>query len=252
MNSTPSCSSVDKSEIIPPVIGGSGLENSVQEGVLPAELEFYQSYRWSLNSHLTVREAVGHLGEEVERLSIVPSGWEIGEVATNIFLLSCGLLNCVDGHLRGLALRLPSRVGRTVVGRGANRFAETISAYPWSRRRVGRLRDQWLSDLNNFLSLIVGQRAVDAKRVSDLGHKLTRLGSLLPTELLGKRLAIASPFSHLDLTPNDVVRLGGIFVRRFPERAQPLLIVGIRTAGSYFGSLLGRCSKLKAIAVWSF
>jgi hydroxymethylpyrimidine pyrophosphatase-like HAD family hydrolase len=238
MNSTPSWSSVDKSEIVPPVIGGSGLENSVQEGVLPAELEFYQFYRWSLNPHLTVREAVGRLGEEVERLSTVPSGWEIGEVATNIFLLSCGLLNCVDGHLRGLALRLPSRVGRTAVGRGATRFMETISVNSWSYRRVSRWRGQWLSDLNDFLSLIVSPRAVDAKRLSDSGHKLARLGSLLPTELLGKRLAIPSPFSHLDLTPNDVLRLGGIFVRRFPERAQPVLIVGLRTAGSYFAPLL--------------
>ena len=168
----------------------------------------------------------------------MPNGWQVGEVATNIFLLSCGLLNCMDGHLRGAALRLPSCVERTVVGRSANRFAETISADPWSRRSVGRLRDQWLLDLNSFLSLIVSQRVVNAKRFSDSGHKLVRLGSLLPKPLLGKRLAIPSPFSHLDLTPNDVLRLGDIFVRRFPERAQPLLIVGIRTAGSYFAPLL--------------
>jgi hydroxymethylpyrimidine pyrophosphatase-like HAD family hydrolase len=238
MNLIPSCNSVDNSKIVPLVIGGAGLENSAQQGVLPAELEFYQSYRWSLNPHLTVGEAVGHLGEEVERLSIVPSGWEIGEVATNIFLLSCGLLNCIDGHLRGLALRLPGRVERTLVGRSANRFTEIISAYPWSKQSVGRWRDQWLLHLNDFLSLIVGQRIVDAKRLSDSGHKLARLASLLPTPLVGKRLAIPSPFSHLDLTPNDVLRLGDIFVRRFPERAQPLLIVGIRTAGSYFAPLL--------------
>ena len=104
--------------------------------------------------------------------------------------------------------------------------------------RVSRWREQWLSDLNNFLSLIVSPREVDAKSLSDAGHKLARLGSLLPTELLGKRLAIPSPFSHLDLTPNDVLRLGDIFVRRFPERAQPVLIVGLRTAGSYFAPLL--------------
>jgi hydroxymethylpyrimidine pyrophosphatase-like HAD family hydrolase len=238
MNSTQLRSSGDKSKVLPPVIGGSGLQNFVQEAVLPAELEFYQSYHWSLNPHLTVREAIGRLGEEVEKVSIVPSDWEIGEVATNIFLLSCGLLNCVDGHLRGLALRLPGRVGRTVVGRGANRFAETISAYPWSQRRVGRLRDQWRSHLDNFLKLIVSQRAVDAKRLSDSGHKLARLGSLLPRKLLGNRLAIPSPFSHLDLTPNDVLLLGRIFMQRFPGRAQPLLIVGMRTAGSYFAPLL--------------
>ena len=40
-----------------------------QEGVLPEELEFYQSYDWCLNPHLTVGEAVRHLGEEIDKLS---------------------------------------------------------------------------------------------------------------------------------------------------------------------------------------
>src|SRR6476646_10002718 len=103
MNSSPPYSTNDESEVLAPPVGGFGLEHSAQAGVLPAELEFYESYHWSLNPHLTVGEAIGHLGEEVEKLSIVPSGWEIGEVATNIFLLSCGLLNRLAGPLRGLA-----------------------------------------------------------------------------------------------------------------------------------------------------
>jgi len=238
MNSSPSRGPTNGSEVLEPPVIGSDLEHSVQAGVLPAELEFYQTYHWSLNPHLTVREAIGHLGEEVERLSIVPSGWVIDEVTTNIFLLSCGLLNCVDGHLRGLALRLPSRVEGTAIGRGATRFVEAISNSPWSQRKVGRWRQQWLSDLNNFLSLIVSPRASDAKSLADSGHKLTRLGSLLPPKLLTKQLAIPSPFSHLDLTPNDVLRLGEFFVGRFPKRAQPVLIVGLRTSGSYFAPLL--------------
>jgi hydroxymethylpyrimidine pyrophosphatase-like HAD family hydrolase len=61
---------------------------------------------------------------------------------------------------------------------------------------------------------------------------------LFPTELLVKRFGIPSPFAHLDLTPNDVLRLGDRFMERFPERAQPLLIVGLRTSGSYFAPLL--------------
>lgn len=238
MNTSPSCRTTNASEVLEPPVIDSGLEHSAEAGVLPAELEFYQTYHWSLNPHLTVREAIGHLGEEVERLSIVPSGWKIDEVATNIFLLSCAVLNCVDGQLRGLALRLPSRVERTAIGHGATRFVESISNSPWSQRTVSRWRQQWLSDLNNFLSLIVSPRAIDAKSLADAGHKLTRLGWLLPPKLLTKRLAIPSPFSHLDLTPNDVLRLGNFFVRRFPEREQPVLIVGLRTSGSYFAPLL--------------
>ena len=238
MNSNLPCVAASESDVLEPPALDCGLEHSAQTGVLPAELEFYQSYHWSLNPHLTVGEAIGHLGEEIERLSIGLKDWQIREVVTNIFLLSCGLLNSVDGYLRGHALRLPSRVERTAVGRGATRFVETVSISPWSHRKVSRWRKQWLSELNKFLSLLVGPGAIDAKGLADSGHRLTRLGSLLLPELLTKRLAIPSPFSHLDLTPNDVLRLGDSFVRRFPQRAQPLLIVGLRTAGSYFAPLL--------------
>ena len=224
--------------LAPPVID-SGLEHPAQDDISPTELEFYQSYAWCLNPHLTLGETVAHLGEEVHRLSIVPDDWQISEVATNIFLLSCGVLNCVDGHLRGPSLRLPGRVSATIFGRGANRFVETISDRPWSQRRVARWRERWLSDLNDFLSLIVGGQVNDAASLAGAGQRLiARLRSPLPAELLSKRLGIPSPFGHLDLTPNDVLRLGDCFVQRFPDRAQPILLVGLRTSGSYFAPLL--------------
>ena len=38
------------------------------QGVLPAELEFHESYAWCLNPHLTVREAIVRLRDEIDRL----------------------------------------------------------------------------------------------------------------------------------------------------------------------------------------
>ena len=240
MQSSAPCSLADNElEMLSPPVPGSSLEHCAHEGLLSAELEFYQSYDWCLNPYLTVSEAIGHLCEEVEKLSTVEHGWQIGEVATNIFLLSCGLLNCIDGYFRGLTFNLPSRVAGTVVGRGATRFVETVSDKPWSQRRVARWRERWLSDLNDFLLLIVGRQALDAKCLAESGHRLTTdLGLMLPADLQAKRLATPSPFSHLDLTPNDVLRLGACFVRRFPDRAQPILLLGLRTSGSFFAPLL--------------
>ena len=83
---------------------------SAPQGCLPAELNFYQAYSWCLSPHLTACEAIEHLRGELDRLAIVPNGWQLGEVATNVFLLSGGLLNCVDEYLRGPALRLPAPV----------------------------------------------------------------------------------------------------------------------------------------------
>ena len=41
-----------------------------------------------------------------------------------------------------------------------------------------------------------------------------------------------------DLTHVDVLALGKSYVSRFPDRSQAILLVGLRTSGSYFAPLL--------------
>ena len=215
------------------------LPEDLQNGLLPDELEFYQYYDWCLNPHLRVGDAVHHLGEEINKLSTLSNSWQIGEVTTNIFLLSCGLLDCVDGYLRGAALPLPGQLAATVVGRGVVRFVEAISAKPWSRRRVARWREHWLASLNNFLLLVVGPQAIETTSLAEAGRKLMMLlKSPFPSDLQARRLGVPNPFSRLDLTQKDVLALGEFFVRRFPDRSQPILLIGLRTSGSYFVPLL--------------
>jgi hypothetical protein len=48
---------------------------STRQDLLPAELDFYSAYDWCLDPHLTIREAIGHLRGEIDRLKIVPEGW---------------------------------------------------------------------------------------------------------------------------------------------------------------------------------
>jgi hypothetical protein len=207
-------------------------------GALPEELEFYQFYDWCLNPYITVNEAIEHLGEEVEKPSVVRFSWQIGEVTTNIFLLSCGLLNCIDVHLLGAKLRLPKRLAAGVVGRGLSRFVEAILDKPWSRR-LARLRERWLSRLNDFLSLIVLEQAVSPIGLAESARRLmTLLEYPLPADLQAQRLATPVAFRRLDLTQRDFSSLGASFVRRFPDRTQPILLLGLRTAGSYVAPLL--------------
>ena len=225
--------------MLAPSLVSSVSDRHAQEGVLPAELEFYQSYDWCLNPYLTVNEASHYLRGELTKLATMPNGWQVSEVTTNIFLLSCGLLNCVDEYLRGAALRLPARLGATVVGRGAARFVETISDKPWSRRQVRRWREHWLASLNNFLLPIVRLQPVEPACLAEAGRRLMMLlESPLPSDLRGVRLGTPTPFSRLDLTQKDFLALGKSFVRRFPERTQSILVVGLRTSGSYFAPLL--------------
>lgn len=223
--------------LAPPVLD-SVLDHHTQEGVLPAELEFYQSYDWCLNPYPTVSEMIRHLRGELDRLAVVPNGWQVGEVATNIFLFSCGLLNCIDEYLRGPALRIPKRVAGTFAGRSLSRFMEIISDKPLSRRRVARWRERWLVSVNDFLSPIVRQQPEPTSLVEASRGLMLLLRFPLPSQLQAQRVAVANPFSRLDLTQKDILTLGESFVSQFSDRTQPILLVGLRTSGSYFAPYL--------------
>jgi hydroxymethylpyrimidine pyrophosphatase-like HAD family hydrolase len=209
--------------------------------VLPEELDFYQAYDWCLNPHLTVHEAVGHLRDELDRLAIVPNGWQSREVATNILLLSGALLNCIDEYLRGATLRLPKRMAAMGVFLTAKWTTETISEAVSLRHRaqVRRWRDGWLSGLNDFLpGLVAAQTSGEISFAAVGGRLVEQLRSPLPHDLLAKRIGIPSPFRRLDMTHVDVLSMGQSFVARCPDRAQKILLMGLRTSGSYFAPLL--------------
>lgn len=216
-------------------------ESHLPHGVLPAELDFYEGHAWCLNPHPMVREAVDRLRDEIDGLASVPRGWQCGEAVTNVFLLSCGLLNSVDEYLRGPGLRLPWRVAAMPLGRGARWVADNVvdGLRPRSRAPVRRWRNAWLAGLNDFLSAVVAGQTYEPTAFVETGAKLAMLlRSPLPANLQAERIAIPSAFRRLDLTHLDVLALGRSYVRRFPDRSQPVLLVGLRTSGAYFAPLL--------------
>lgn len=227
-------------------VSGEPIEIVKREDVLASELEFYRNYEWCLNPYVTVRDAFEHLHDESEKLvagSI--SEWQIAEVATNLFLLSCGVLNCLDEYLRGPAIALPARLAANSAVRGAGRLFSLASAPRLSRRRLARWREQWLNAIVEFLSLMLPGKAVDVGRLAQGARKLTISAQSMPlSALLDAHLGAPTPFSRLDLTHHDLFALGERYVERFHDRGQFILIVGLRTSGSYFAPLL------KALFEW--
>ena len=216
-------------------------KSSVVERVLPAELDFYEGYDWSLNPHLLVREAVEYLGDELTILPFAQRDWRVNEVVTNVYLLSCGLLNCVDEYLRGPGLQLPSRLAGMRAGRTVRWMAENLPVNRWPRRRayLGRWRERWLTALNDFLSVAIVSNTPDPGSFAECRAKLVALlKSPLPSDLQVMHIGVPSPFRRLDLTHHDVMALGECYAQRFPDRSQAILLVGLRTSGSYFTPLL--------------
>src|SRR5262249_21293716 len=159
--------------------------------VLPAERDFYESYAWCLNPHLTVREAIDRLRGEIDRLATVPRGWQTDEVVTNVFLLGCGLLNCVDEYLRGPCVRLPWRLASMRPARAARWVVENLlgNLHPWSRARARRWRESWLAGLNDFLALVAAGQTSDPVAFAGPGNRLAALlRSPLPSALQAERI----------------------------------------------------------------
>ena len=90
----------------------------------------------------------------------------------------------------------------------------------------------------SFRSLSVGKLSNQQVLPRRARKLMILLKSPFPSDLQAQRLSVPNPFSRLDLTQKDVLTLGESFVRRFPDRAQPILLVGLRTSGSYFVPLL--------------
>jgi hydroxymethylpyrimidine pyrophosphatase-like HAD family hydrolase len=221
-----------------PAVTAAGLADGTW---LEADLSFYQSYPWCLNPCPTVRQAVAHLRGELGRLGGVPEGWQAAEVRTNVFLLACTLLNSADDYLRGPAYRLPRRAAALPLARVALWAVERATATLRARavRRVRRWRDGWQAALDAFLQVFVAEGPPDPAALAGAGAGLTALLEVpLPRGLLAEHTQIPSAFRKQDLTHFDVLALGRKLVAHFPDRGRPVLVVGIRTAGSYFAPLL--------------
>lgn len=229
----------------------SGERSEPAGTVLPAELDFYAAYDWCLNPHLRVGEAMSRLAAEITRLEAVPEGWQTGEVATNIFLLAAGILNCTDEYLRGASLRLPGRLGKTALARAGGRLIEAASIFNWRRlRQARRWREQWVEALNGFLKAFIAIETVDARTLAEDGEPLNRLvQAALPPDLRARYLNVPSPFRRLDMSHHDVLAMGRLLIERLPDRSAPVLLVGLRTSGSYFAPLIRAQLETEGYAV---
>jgi hydroxymethylpyrimidine pyrophosphatase-like HAD family hydrolase len=212
----------------------------VRPDLLPAETNFYSAYDWCLDPHLTVGEAIERLAGEIDRLPSTPEGWQTDEVTTNVYLLSCSLLNGIDEYLRGHTLRLPAQLARTRPGRIALWVTEKVAENlpKQNRSQVGRWKGKWQNGLDEFFSVLARCDSDPVSFVESTQRLSGMLQSPLPSNLLDLRLGVPSAFSRLDLTHFDVLALGRRFVRQYPDRSHPILLLGLRTAGTYFSALL--------------
>jgi hydroxymethylpyrimidine pyrophosphatase-like HAD family hydrolase len=212
------------------------------------EVSFYGSYPWSLNPFVSVEEGIHHLREELHRLDLSSPGWRRDEIITNVFLLGGMIAAAVDDYIAGTSYEFSKLASVLPIVRPllpiAARLHDIRGRIRALRlRRLHQWRQEWQAALVDFLIILPGLGC----SVQTSGQSGAKLASLLhpsfPAELLKQRPRIPGAFRSKDYSHYDAIRLGEKFEREYPDRKQPLLVVGLRTAGSYFALVL--CAFLK-------
>lgn len=211
---------------------------------LSSELTFYDQHSWCLNAFPTIREVIAHLRGEVNALPLIEEVWRRDEVQTNIMLLSCAISDTLDDYLGGARYDFSQAAGvfgpSRVIVRPMNRLVRLATHARTSLvKGLSHWRDEWETAVTRFMVVL----AAGAEPAVDEANSWSRaLLSLLerrfPAKFLSSRPRIPAAFRSQDLTHFDVFKMGQKLVEACPDRDRPILVVGVRTAGSYFAPLL--------------
>lgn len=214
---------------------------SPAEAPLADERAFYADYPWSLNPLCTVGDVAQNLNRELAHLGMASEPWQRDEVMTNIFLLAGALLTAAEDALHGPTLRLPQRLARLPGARYGFRTLNAAMAIGRAAdvRALQSWRDRWQSALAGFVrSLAAPAPSATPDPNGAIAALAAILAQPLPRRLPAEPIRIPSAFRKQDLTQFDVLELTDRFAALHPDRARPVVVVGLRTAGVYFASLM--------------
>ena len=220
---------------------------SLDTALLDTESRFYRGYSWCLNAYPTLREVVSQLRQHLSTLDDFDEKWQRAEVMTNVYLLSCAIADTVDDYLLGERFDFSPVAVVPGIGpflRAAQLPLKALQrGREWRLRGVHRWRQAWGAGVLDFLKVFVAPGDPDTDALRLASTRLTSLlGTDLPVSLQRRRARIVAAFRNQDLTHFDILTLGRRFTAAFPDRGQPVLAIGLRTAGSYFAPLL--CAAL--------
>ena len=158
------------------------------------EADFYRQYPWALNAFPKVRDMLGYLSAELDKVGEV-KGWAESEVLLNIFLLSCSITDTLDDFLAGSLYDL-SKVRKVLPALASViKAGEAILNVPRRIRQRGSSslrgwRSEWAGAVTDYLQHAI----VPAVPVLEdiLKHK-SRIASLLEYRLPKAFVALRSP-----------------------------------------------------------
>jgi hydroxymethylpyrimidine pyrophosphatase-like HAD family hydrolase len=164
--------------------------------------------------------------------------------ALDAYLLAAGINQIAEDHLhpeiypfdRAAAYLAESGpLGR--VARGATAALAGAGRGIAKRRRVTTRVLRWQREVARLVETLAGDVAGMSGSPSASSSPVLASVEDLPLRLRRKMIRLPACFQSFDQQPADLARLVGDFSKRWPRRGRPLLVVGIRTSGSYLAPL---------------
>ncbi|HOG46239.1 MAG TPA: hypothetical protein PLB78_06305, partial [Anaerolineae bacterium] len=166
------------------------------------------------------------------------------------YLLACGMNQIAEDYLHPDPFALGQIAGylaslRPPFGRWAGSLAAALGrALAWLRRRSAATQRvaAWQAGLATLVQeladAVAGEPPVVAgSRASLAGEAVVASLPLFPQGLLHEVLRLPPCFTRFDQQPADLARTVAEFAQRWPDRHRRLLVVGLRTSGSYLAPL---------------
>jgi hydroxymethylpyrimidine pyrophosphatase-like HAD family hydrolase len=211
---------------------------------IESEVSFYSRYPWCLNPFLRIEQVIGFLRAEVNHLDEYEDGWQQDEVMTNIFLLACGISSTADDCLSGKRYDFSALKGKLRPFGSIFSIVEKILNAKQRRamakfKELSLWRKQWEESLHGLLRIQVQTASMDMAGYRKAARVLVNLlDQEFPAEFTGKIIMSPRAFKSQDYTFKDILLLAEKFCAQFTDRRAPYLLIGLRTAGSYFAPIL--------------
>jgi len=216
---------------------------------LESESDLYLANRWCLNPFPTISELLGRLHQELRQATAAEEAWHRAEAAANILLMSCAIADTIDDYLLGVRYDFARVTAVVPIVRPVARAVDGLldlcrRARTWRRRSLVR----WQRDLSTAIEAFAAATIVTPQPRRDMVERACErlqilLRTPLPADLRARRPRIPGAFRRHDLTHQDVVAMARKFAAADTGRQRPLMVLAIRTAGSYFAPVIAACLK---------
>ncbi len=182
-----------------------------------------------------------------------------GHMWLDAYLLAAGMSQIIDDHLHDAPYPFDdaaallaeagspaSRVAGRIAAAGAVGTRRLLACRPGAGHALSWQR-QVAGLVDALADKVIAQRG-DPAALAERCHRAAAGIAALPAAARRSVMRLPACFHHFDQSPHDMELLTERFSRRAESRERPLLVVGVRTSGSYMAPLIAAALRRRGRA----